>query len=173
MNLAEHFEIPVITLIDTVGAYPSFESEQTGQSEALATNLLTMVRASHTFILWKSLIHTIPGWFACSYCLRCSRWGRIRWCSCYWHGWSYCHVKQLLLYCHFSGRCCFYFGKVCNKVTKTLPGSANFFLYVDTRMRTTRLNNSLLTAEILLTCKRSTLLTWRNVALLTASFGNT
>jgi acetyl-CoA carboxylase carboxyl transferase alpha subunit len=42
MNLAEHFEIPVITLIDTVGAYPSFDSEQTGQSEALATNLLTM-----------------------------------------------------------------------------------------------------------------------------------
>lgn len=46
MNLAEHFEIPVITLIDTVGAYPSFDSEQTGQSEALATNLLTMVRTS-------------------------------------------------------------------------------------------------------------------------------
>jgi pyruvate carboxylase len=42
MELAEHFEIPVFTLIDTVGAYPSFESEQTGQSEAIATNLLKM-----------------------------------------------------------------------------------------------------------------------------------
>lgn len=51
MNLAEHFEIPVITLIDTVGAYPSFESEQTGQSEALATNLLTMVRTARPFFM--------------------------------------------------------------------------------------------------------------------------
>jgi len=42
MELAEHFEIPVFTLVDTVGAYPSFESEQLGQSEALATNLLKM-----------------------------------------------------------------------------------------------------------------------------------
>jgi acetyl-CoA carboxylase carboxyl transferase subunit alpha len=46
MELAEHFEIPVFTLIDTVGAYPSFESEQTGQSEAIATNLLKMVRTT-------------------------------------------------------------------------------------------------------------------------------
>lgn len=42
MTLAEHFEIPVFTLVDTVGAYPSFQSEQLGQSEALATNLLKM-----------------------------------------------------------------------------------------------------------------------------------
>lgn len=42
MELAEHFEIPVFTLVDTVGAYPSFQSEQHGQSEALATNLLKM-----------------------------------------------------------------------------------------------------------------------------------
>lgn len=42
MELAEHFEIPVFTLVDTVGAYPSFQSEQLGQSEALATNLLKM-----------------------------------------------------------------------------------------------------------------------------------
>jgi len=43
MSLAEHFEIPVFTLIDTVGAFPSFESEQEGQSEAIATNLSKMV----------------------------------------------------------------------------------------------------------------------------------
>lgn len=42
MDLAQHFEIPVITLVDTVGAYPSFQSEELGQSEALATNLLKM-----------------------------------------------------------------------------------------------------------------------------------
>jgi len=58
MNLAEHFEIPFITLIDTVGAYPSFDSEQTGQSEALATNLLTMVGRCSGF-LWQSVSHVI------------------------------------------------------------------------------------------------------------------
>lgn len=42
MELAEHFEIPVFTIVDTVGAYPSFDSEKVGQSEALATNLLKM-----------------------------------------------------------------------------------------------------------------------------------
>jgi len=44
MELAEHFEIPVFSLVDTVGAYPSFESEQLGQSEALATNLVKMAQ---------------------------------------------------------------------------------------------------------------------------------
>jgi acetyl-CoA carboxylase carboxyl transferase alpha subunit len=42
MDFAEHFEIPVFTIVDTVGAYPSFDSEQVGQSEAIATNLLKM-----------------------------------------------------------------------------------------------------------------------------------
>jgi acetyl-CoA carboxylase carboxyl transferase alpha subunit len=42
MKLAEHFNMPVVTMIDTVGAYPSFGSEQRGQSEAIATNLLAM-----------------------------------------------------------------------------------------------------------------------------------
>jgi acetyl-CoA carboxylase carboxyl transferase alpha subunit len=42
MEMAEHFEIPVYTVVDTVGAYPSFDSEKVGQSEALATNLLRM-----------------------------------------------------------------------------------------------------------------------------------
>ena len=41
-RLAEHFGIPVITLVDTPGAFPSFSSEITGQPEAIATNLLTM-----------------------------------------------------------------------------------------------------------------------------------
>lgn len=42
MQLAERFGLPVVTLIDTVGAYPSFQSEAEGQSEAIATNLVAM-----------------------------------------------------------------------------------------------------------------------------------
>eukprot|EP00463_Aulacantha_scolymantha_P006674 TRINITY_DN87_c0_g2_i4.p1 TRINITY_DN87_c0_g2~~TRINITY_DN87_c0_g2_i4.p1 ORF type:complete len:265 (-),score=55.65 TRINITY_DN87_c0_g2_i4:1610-2404(-) len=42
MRMAEHFNLPLVTLIDTPGAYPSFKSEKEGQSEALATNLLAM-----------------------------------------------------------------------------------------------------------------------------------
>jgi acetyl-CoA carboxylase carboxyl transferase alpha subunit len=42
MQLAERFGLPVVTLIDTVGAYPSFQSEAEGQSEAIATNLVVM-----------------------------------------------------------------------------------------------------------------------------------
>eukprot|EP00604_Paraphysomonas_vestita_P000599 CAMPEP_0174824330 /NCGR_PEP_ID=MMETSP1107-20130205/33192_1 /TAXON_ID=36770 /ORGANISM="Paraphysomonas vestita, Strain GFlagA" /LENGTH=1169 /DNA_ID=CAMNT_0016051125 /DNA_START=367 /DNA_END=3876 /DNA_ORIENTATION=+ len=42
MQLAERFHLPVVTLIDTVGAWPSFEAERDGQSEAIATNLTAM-----------------------------------------------------------------------------------------------------------------------------------
>ena len=42
MNLAERFGLPVITLVDTVGAWPTFECERDGQSEAIATNLTAM-----------------------------------------------------------------------------------------------------------------------------------
>ena len=42
MNLAETFNLPVITLVDTVGAWPTFECERDGQSEAIATNLTAM-----------------------------------------------------------------------------------------------------------------------------------
>jgi acetyl-CoA carboxylase carboxyl transferase alpha subunit len=42
MQLAERFNLPVITLVDTVGAWPTFECERDGQSEAIATNLSTM-----------------------------------------------------------------------------------------------------------------------------------
>ena len=42
MRMAEHFKIPVITLVDTVGAWPTFECENDGQSEAIATNLTAM-----------------------------------------------------------------------------------------------------------------------------------
>jgi acetyl-CoA carboxylase carboxyl transferase subunit alpha len=42
MKMAEKFNLPVITLIDTPGAYPGIEAEARGQSEAIARNLLVM-----------------------------------------------------------------------------------------------------------------------------------
>jgi acetyl-CoA carboxylase carboxyl transferase subunit alpha len=42
MKLAERFGRPVITLIDTPGAYPGIGAEERGQSEAIASNLLEM-----------------------------------------------------------------------------------------------------------------------------------
>jgi acetyl-CoA carboxylase carboxyl transferase subunit alpha len=42
MRMAERFRIPVITLIDTPGAYPGIGSEERGQSEAIARNLFEM-----------------------------------------------------------------------------------------------------------------------------------
>ncbi|PKL83335.1 MAG: acetyl-CoA carboxylase carboxyl transferase subunit alpha [Ignavibacteriae bacterium HGW-Ignavibacteriae-3] len=44
MKLAEKFNIPVITLIDTPGAYPGLEAEERGQAEAIARNLFEMSR---------------------------------------------------------------------------------------------------------------------------------
>mmetsp|Transcript_68620 Transcript_68620/g.160845 ORF Transcript_68620/g.160845 Transcript_68620/m.160845 type:complete len:1266 (+) Transcript_68620:64-3861(+) len=41
-DLAERFNLPVVTLVDTVGAWPSFAAETAGQSEAIATNLTKM-----------------------------------------------------------------------------------------------------------------------------------
>jgi acetyl-CoA carboxylase carboxyl transferase subunit alpha len=42
MKLAERFRLPLITLIDTPGAYPGVGSEERGQSEAIARNLFEM-----------------------------------------------------------------------------------------------------------------------------------
>ena len=42
MQLAERFEQPLVTLIDTQGAYPGVGAEERGQSEAIARNLLEM-----------------------------------------------------------------------------------------------------------------------------------
>lgn len=44
MKLAEKFGKPVVTLIDTPGAYPGLEAEERGQAEAIARNLLEMSR---------------------------------------------------------------------------------------------------------------------------------
>lgn len=42
MQMAERFKMPIITLIDTPGAYPGIGAEERGQSEAIAFNLLKM-----------------------------------------------------------------------------------------------------------------------------------
>ncbi len=44
MKLAERFKRPVITLIDTPGAYPGIGAEERGQAEAIAVNLMEMSR---------------------------------------------------------------------------------------------------------------------------------
>ena len=42
MKMAERFKLPILTFIDTPGAYPGIDAEERGQSEAIARNLLEM-----------------------------------------------------------------------------------------------------------------------------------
>ncbi|MCP3866631.1 MAG: acetyl-CoA carboxylase carboxyltransferase subunit alpha [Gammaproteobacteria bacterium] len=44
MQMAERFKIPLLTFIDTPGAYPGIDAEERGQSEAIARNLFVMSR---------------------------------------------------------------------------------------------------------------------------------
>jgi acetyl-CoA carboxylase carboxyl transferase subunit alpha len=44
MKMAEKFGIPVLTLIDTPGAFPGIEAEERGQGEAIARNIFEMIR---------------------------------------------------------------------------------------------------------------------------------
>ena len=44
MQLAEKFDRPILTFIDTPGAYPGIDAEERGQAEAIARNLLEMAR---------------------------------------------------------------------------------------------------------------------------------
>jgi acetyl-CoA carboxylase carboxyl transferase subunit alpha len=44
MRLAEKFNKPIITLIDTPGAFPGLEAEERGQGEAIARNIYEMIR---------------------------------------------------------------------------------------------------------------------------------
>jgi len=50
MKLAEKFDLPVITFIDTPGAYPGLGAEERGQSEAIAKNLSEMSRLATPII---------------------------------------------------------------------------------------------------------------------------
>ena len=44
MRLAQKFNIPILTIIDTIGAYPGLGAEERGQAEAIARNLFEMAR---------------------------------------------------------------------------------------------------------------------------------
>ena len=44
MKMAEKFGIPVVTLLDTPGAYPGLEAEERGQGEAIARNIIEMTK---------------------------------------------------------------------------------------------------------------------------------
>lgn len=44
MRMAEKFELPILTFIDTPGAYPGVDAEERGQSEAIARNLYVMAQ---------------------------------------------------------------------------------------------------------------------------------
>jgi acetyl-CoA carboxylase carboxyl transferase subunit alpha len=44
MRLAEKFEMPVVTFVDTTGAYPGLDAEERGQAEGIAYNLREMAR---------------------------------------------------------------------------------------------------------------------------------
>ena len=44
MKSAEKFGIPVVSFIDTPGAYPGLEAEERGQGEAIARNIMEMTR---------------------------------------------------------------------------------------------------------------------------------
>ena len=46
MKLAERFNMPIVTFVDTPGAYPGIDAEERGQSEAIASNLLEMSNLS-------------------------------------------------------------------------------------------------------------------------------
>ena len=46
MKLAERFNMPIVTFIDTPGAYPGIDAEERGQSEGFANNLLEMSNLS-------------------------------------------------------------------------------------------------------------------------------
>lgn len=50
IRLAEKFELPVVTLIDTPGAYPGLEAEERGQGWAIALNLREMARVATPII---------------------------------------------------------------------------------------------------------------------------
>jgi acetyl-CoA carboxylase carboxyl transferase subunit alpha len=55
MKLAERFGLPVLTFIDTAGAYPGLDAEERGQAEAIARNLMEMA------VLRVPIVVTITG----------------------------------------------------------------------------------------------------------------
>ncbi|MFN8280140.1 MAG: acetyl-CoA carboxylase carboxyltransferase subunit alpha [Saprospiraceae bacterium] len=52
MKMAEKFGLPVITMIDTPGAYPGIEAEERGQAEAIALNLFEMAQLRSSILCY-------------------------------------------------------------------------------------------------------------------------
>ena len=52
MRMAERFSLPIVTLIDTPGAYPGIDSEERGISAAIAENLSLMSLPPYSYIIW-------------------------------------------------------------------------------------------------------------------------
>jgi acetyl-CoA carboxylase carboxyl transferase subunit alpha len=50
MQLASNFGLPILSLVDTAGAYPGLGAEERGQAEAIARNLREMARLSVPFV---------------------------------------------------------------------------------------------------------------------------
>lgn len=51
MRMAEKFQVPIVTFIDTPGAYPGLEAEERGQGEAIARNIYEMFRVKVPIIV--------------------------------------------------------------------------------------------------------------------------
>lgn len=51
MRMAEKFNIPIVTLVDTPGAYPGLEAEERGQGEAIARNIMDMFQVKVPIIV--------------------------------------------------------------------------------------------------------------------------
>ena len=84
METAERFKMPVLTLIDTPGAYPGIDSEERNISEAIAKNLAVMSRL-------KTPINFNYNW---------RRW--FRWSSCFCYSRQITYVRAFCLFCYFS-----------------------------------------------------------------------
>ena len=59
MHMAERFNLPIITFIDTPGAYPGVGAEERGQSEAIARNLFEMSKLKTPVITRRLCIDTL------------------------------------------------------------------------------------------------------------------
>ena len=52
MRLAERFGLPVVTLVDTPGAYPGIGAEERGQAEAIARSIETCLDLRMPLVAW-------------------------------------------------------------------------------------------------------------------------
>ena len=61
MHTADRFDIPVVTLVDTPGAYPGLGAEERGQAEAIALNLREMARLGVPVVTVTSTLPMVVG----------------------------------------------------------------------------------------------------------------